>query len=210
MQSNVRRVPAAVPALAIASALTLLAFLAGCARETPEVREVRKLTQDYFRALSQRDVKEIAERSTCLVSTNSLVGGRVLRVDPPRRVRMATLDSLARALMRVQKTADSAWAAADEANADSLFRRARTVSNQASVYRNALRAVHVSAPGTVVGRDSTLETRAVRARVRYAGPVIGPKPIDREQIVRLLRAPGGKWVVFSVYTVADDPQPEMI
>lgn len=209
MRSSARSVPAAA-GLAIASALTLAALLVGCARETPEVREVRKVTDEYLRALARRDVKEIAERSTCLVSTNSLVGGRVLRVEVLRRVRMGTLDSLTQISVRVQRAADSAWAQADEANADSLFRRARLVSNQASVYRNAARAVPLSAPGTVVGRDSILETRVVRARIRYAGPVIGPKPVDREQIIRLLRGPGGKWVVFSFYLVADDPRPEMI
>jgi hypothetical protein len=209
MQSSARSVPA-VRALAIASALTLTALLWGCARETPDVREVRKATEDYFRALERRDVKEIANRSTCLVSTNSFVGGRVLRVEPARRIRMAALDSLTKTFMRVQRSADSAWARAEEATADSLFRRARIVSNQASVYRNAARAVRVSAPGAIVASDSTLETRALRARIRYAGAVVGSKPVDREQIVRVLRAPGGKWVVFSVYLEADDPRPEMI
>ena len=108
------------------------------------------------------------------------------------------------------RSADSSWARASDWNADSLFRWARVLSNRAAVYRNAVRAVPVSLPGSVVGSDSTLETRIVRARVRYAGPVIGPRPVDKEELLRLLRVRGGKWIVFSKYLVEDDPQPEMI
>jgi len=174
------------------------------------VREVREATQDYLRALARRDVKGIAERSTCVASTNSFAGGRVLRVEPTRWVRMGTVDSLSGISIAVQRAADSIWAYAKETTADSLFRRARQVSNQSAVYRNAARAVLVSAPGAVVGRDSMLETRLVHARFRYAGPFVGPRPVDREEIIRLLRVPGGRWVVFSVYIAEDDPRPEMI
>lgn len=197
-------------ARAIPCALTLALLLAGCAREAPDVREVRTATHDYLRALARRDVKEIAERSSCVVSANSFAGGRVLRVEPARWVRMGTLDSLSSISVAVQRTADSTWAYANEATADSLFRRARHVSNESAVYRNAARAAQVSAPGAVVGRDSMLETRIVHARFRYAGPLVGPRPVDKEEIVRLLRVPGGRWVVFSVYLAEDDPRPEMI
>jgi hypothetical protein len=196
--------------LAPASVLILAILLGGCAREAPEVREVRKTTQDYLHALARRDLKQIAERSTCLASTNSIVGGRVLKIEPARQVRMGTLDSLVRVSMADQRSADSSWARANDWNADSLFRRARVLSNRAGVYRNAARAVPVSFPGAVVARDSTVETRVVHARVRYAGPVIGPKPVDKEELLRLLRVRGGKWIVFSKYLVEDDPQPGMI
>ena len=45
-------------------------------------------------------------------------------------------------------------------------------------------------------------------RVRYAGPIIGPRPVDREMILRLLKAPQGKWIAFSLYTPEDDPKPD--
>jgi hypothetical protein len=54
-----------------------------------------------------------------------------------------------------------------------------------------------------------LEVRSVRARFRYAGPVIGPKPVDREETIHLLRVPGGKWIVFSVYLREEDPLPDL-
>jgi hypothetical protein len=207
VRSSGRKAPAL---LSLAPFLILGVLLGGCAREAPEVREVRKTTQDYLRALARRDVKEIAERSTCLASTNSIVGGRVLEIEPARQVRMGALDSLVGALARVQRSADSSWARASDWNADTLFRWARLLSNRSAVYRNAERAVPVSFPGAIVGRDSSLEIRAVRARVRYAGPLIGPKPVDKEEILRLLRVRGGKWIVFSKYLVEDDPRPEMI
>jgi hypothetical protein len=182
---------------------------AGCSRETPDAREVRRVTREYLAALVRHDVKEAGDRSTCLVTSNSLVGGQVLSIEPARRVRMGIIDSLSRVAASIQRGADSLWAGAGEATADSLFRRARVASLRTAVYRSAARAVTLSAPGSVVARDSTLETRIVHARFRYEGPVIGPRAVDREEIVRLLRAPGGKWIVFSVFVREDDPAPEM-
>src|SRR5437016_3146854 len=114
------------PRRAVAAAI--LALTIGCAREAPDVHEVRKTTQDYFRALQHQDVKQIADRSTCLVAANSLVGGRILAIDPSRWVRMGELDSLVRASMVAQRVADSVWAFAKDATADSLFQLARTLS----------------------------------------------------------------------------------
>ncbi len=195
-----------LPVLAVLAVLAL----GGCARETPEVREVRKATQEYIRALGRRDMREIAARATCIASTNVMVGGRVLKVEPARTIRMGVLDSLARFSILAQRSADSAWGRADEAHADSLFRRALWVSNRGSVYRNAARAARVSLPGVAIGRNTALETRIVRARIRYSGELVGPKPVDREELIRLLRAPGGKWIIFSKYLESDDPRPEMI
>jgi hypothetical protein len=194
-------------ALAAAAILALVA--GGCAHEAPDIREVRKATQDYLRALRLRDPKLIADRSTCLVSTNSLVGGSVLAIEPGSWIRMGDLDSLVRSSMLAQRQADSVWSYAKDSAADSLFGLARAFSNRASVYRNAVRAVALSAPGALVARDSMLEVRSVRTRFRYAGPVIGPRPVDREETIHLLRAPGGKWIVFSVYLRDEDPLPDL-
>lgn len=190
--------------------LVALLLFAGCAREAPEVREVRKFTEDYFKALEKRDVNAIAQRSSCITPTNSLVGARVLVILPAQRVGMGVLETLVRRSFAEQKSADSLWRYATEANAESLFTRARHFSDLAALYRNAVRAVGLSAPGVAVPRDSTLEVRAIRARFRYAGPVVGPRPVDREELLRLLRAPTGTWVVFSVFPTDQDPGPEMI
>jgi len=202
------RSSAASPLDALKATLALTLLLAGCSREAPDVREVRQAAEGYFKALSRRDSKEVAERSTCLVTIPA--AGRVLAIEPPRGVlRMGTLDSLVRVSISEQHTADSTWARASDQTGDSLFRQARLISNRAAVYRSAARAVPLSSPGRIVASDSTLETRVVRARFRYAGAFVGPKPIDREMLVRLLRAPGGKWIVFSVYVREEDPAPPL-
>lgn len=197
-------------AAALVVAVIFSALAVGCARESADTREVRKAAERYLVALARRDLKEIAKRSTCLASTNSLVGGRVLAVGPSREIRMAALDSLVRVTMIRQRSADSAWSRADEAGADSLFRRAQLLSRRAAVFRNAARAAQASAPGLVLSRDMPLETRSVRVQIRYAGPIIGPGPVDREETMRLLKSPGGTWIVFSLFLVIDDPRPEMI
>lgn len=174
------------------------------------MREVRKAADGYFRALVRRNEREIADRSTCLASTNSLVGARVLRVLAPLRIRLGALDSLIEVSMVQQRAADSLWALARDESADSLFRAARKLSFRSVVYRNAARAVPLSAPGALVGSDAALEVRDVRARFRYQAPSAGPQAVDREVIVRMLRAPGGKWIAFSAYILEDDPSPEML
>src|SRR5438874_7943101 len=124
MRSNARSAARLHAAPLLWLALVAL-LLAGCAREAPDIREVRTATEAYFKALERRDVKEIADRATCLTSTNSLVGARLLQIRPAQHVRMAALDSLVRSSFASQKTADSLWAYATETTADSLFSRAR-------------------------------------------------------------------------------------
>src|SRR5689334_1443372 len=97
-----------------AAAIALMLLAAGCSRETPEVREVRKATKEYLDALVRRDVKALADRSSCMVTSNSLVGGRVLSIEPLRRVRVGTIDSLANVGTSAHRTADSLWARAGE------------------------------------------------------------------------------------------------
>ncbi len=174
------------------------------------MREVRKATDAYLRALVRRDEKEIADRSACLASTNSLVGARVIRIEAPIRLRMGTIDSLSAISMVQHRSADSLWAQAQDETADSLFQAARRSSFRSVVYRNAVRAVSLSAPGALVPRDSTLEIRTVRAGFRYQNPDVGPQSVDRDVIVRMLRAPAGKWIAFSAYAREDDPAPEML
>src|SRR2546427_6602617 len=112
----------------LAVALAGLMLLAGCAREAPEIREVRKTAEEYFKALEKRDVKAIADCATCLTSTNSFAGARVLQILPTHRVRMAVLHTLMREAFAWHKTADSLSALAPGDTADSLLTRARPLS----------------------------------------------------------------------------------
>jgi hypothetical protein len=75
--------------------------------------------------------------------------------------------------------------------------------------RCAQRAAQASLPESALTGAAPVELRRVRVRVRYAGERVGPKPVDREMILRLTRADRGDWIVFSLYLPADDPFPHL-
>ena len=197
--------PAKHAPLLVAVSLAAGLLPAGCAREAPEVHEVRVATEEYLTALARRDVKVTQERSTCVAPANSLIGGRVLAIEPVQVWRRMVIDSLIRTTLIAQRTADSLWSLSSEAAADSLFRSARAMALQAAMYRNAARAARFSNPSLLLDRNALVETRLVRTRVRYAGPAVGPKPVDREILIRFLRVPAGKWIAFSFALPAEDP-----
>lgn len=205
MPTRTRRARTACTAVA-AGLLTL----AGCSRESPELREVRMAAERYVDALARKDLEQIRARSTCVVPYQSLRGGNVLRIGDLHRVTIATLDSLTRETAEEHRAADSAWVVAPDSVRDRLSRQALTVGKLHFVYRSAVRAAALSRPDSVPGPDTPLETRTVRMRVRYAGEAVGPRPIDKELLLRLVRAPGGKWIAFSFYGEADDPRPERV
>jgi hypothetical protein len=185
-----------------------LAILAGCAREAPDKHDARIVANRYLAALARKDITAIAKCATCVVAMSTVRGGQVLRIDDPQAVTVGALDSLTLAVARAQKSADSLWQMTEDAQADSLYAARRRLTYSQSVYRNAVRAVRLSHPDTLFASSSAMETRALRVRVRYGGPLVGPKPIDREEILRMLRAPGGRWIVFSMYLTEDDPFPD--
>jgi hypothetical protein len=185
-------------------------MLAGCARETPEVREVRLAAERYVDALAHKDLEQMRARSTCVVAYQWLKGGNVLQIGGPHRVTIGTLDSMVHAAGEAHRTADSAWVVAPDSIRDGLSRQALMIGTLHFVYRSALRAVALSRPDTLLGSNATLETRTVRMRVRYAGEAVGPRPIDKELLLRLIRAPAGKWIAFSFYSKEEDPRPERV
>ena len=134
----------------------------------------------------------------------------MLRVEKPRLTSLATLDSLARSASATHRMLDSLWVLVPEAATDSLFLRSRLFARRHLLYRNALRAASLSLDGETPPDEAVIRTCRIRARIRYAGQFIGPKPIDRQHVLRLLAAPGGRWIVFSVHLREDDPRPEPI
>lgn len=195
------------PAVAAAAAISILALAAGCAREAPDAKATRLAAQRYMSALAKKDLQQLRQRSTCVVSMTSFLGGNVLKVGDARALTLGALDSLEAAAREAQAKADSLWlGAADEAREALRTTRIRA-GRLHMTYRNAIRAVALSAPDTLQSTSAILSTRAVRVRVRYGGPLVGPKPIDQEQILRLIRASGGEWIVFSMYRPEDDPRP---
>lgn len=208
MSGHARRVPRLS---AVLTALVLAATLpSGCAREPEATRAIRLSAERYLSALGRKDFDEIRNRATCLVALQAVQGGNVLRIDPTRHTTVGMLDSLAASAAKFHREVDSLWIRAGEGNREVLFQAAKRAGRLEVTYRNALRAVSVSRPDSLAGSKTELETCSLRVRVRYAGELIGPKSVDREMILRMLRAPGGSWIAFSLYTVEDDPQPDAV
>jgi hypothetical protein len=194
-------------ALVLALAAAGCVLLAGCARESPEHREVRLTAQRYLNALAHKDLEQIRERSTCVVAMQFIRGGNVLRIGPSKRVRLGALDSLSQAASDSDRAANLMWMRGKEGEREALFQTMRRAGLADVIYRNAIRAVHASNPDTLCGSDCWVETCALHMRIRYVGSPVGPERVDKEHVLRLLRAPGGKWIAFSLYTVEDDPRP---
>lgn len=185
-------------------------LLSGCAREAPDVREARLAAERYVDALAHKDLQQIRARSTCVASYQSLQGGNILQIGDMHHVTVATIDSLGRTAAEAHRSADSAWGFAPDSLRDQLSKRAMAIARLHFVYRSALRALPLSRPDSLLGSNAVLDTRTVRVRVRYAGEAVGPRAIDREMLLRLIRVPGGQWIAFSFYSLEDDPRPERV
>ena len=192
-------------AAAFLAAALLLA--AGCARQEPGTRAARQVSERYLRALVRKDVGEVKRLSTVVVSMTSIVGARAQSVGPPERTRLGALDSLMAAGEVERRRADSLWSRAGEAEADSLFQLVRRINRRQVMVRCAQRAAQASLPESSLTTAATIEMRRVITRVRYAGERVGPKPVDRELVLRMLRAGSGDWIVFSFFLPADDAWP---
>ena len=195
--------------IAVFAALTL-GLLAGCTREPPDVHEARLAAQRYMSALAKKDEDDLRRRSTCIVAMQWIRGGNVLQIGPVQRLTVGMLDSLITSASRSHQAADSIWMRGSDTERERLFQASKRTGALEVVYRNALRAAHVSDPASLQGSSTVLESRSIRMRVRYAGDPVGPGAADREEILRMLRAPSGKWIVFSLYTKEDDPLPDRV
>jgi hypothetical protein len=199
------------PARALRTAVLVgltISLAPGCAREPQETREVRLVAERYLAALARKDFDEIRLRATCLVAAQAIQGGHVLRIDAPHRVTLGVLDSMVVSSARAHRHADSLWVRAENGDREQLFQSSRRAGRLHITYRNAVRAAALSRPDSLHDSSTLMDTRSLRVRVRYAGVLVGPKPVDREMILRLLRAPAGKWIAFSLYTLEDDPRPD--
>lgn len=194
----------------VTGAALALGLLAGCTRESPDIHEVRLAAKRYMDALGRKDEADLRQRSTCIVAMQWIQGGNVLQIGPVQRLTVGDLDSLIMSASRSHQAADSVWMRGSDAEREKLFQASKRTGALEVVYRNALRAAHVSDPTSLLGSPTILETRSIRMRVRYAGEPVGPGPADREEVLRLLRVPAGKWIVYSLYTKEDDPLPDRV
>ncbi|HEX7078572.1 MAG TPA: hypothetical protein VF363_09120 [Candidatus Eisenbacteria bacterium] len=174
------------------------------------MRAARLEIERYLDALARSDLGELRRRSTCVVPSESIQGGTILRIEPLRVTTLRAIDSLSAVASARYRAADSVWSRSGEAAADSLFLLSRLLARRTLLYRNALRAVAVSGEGIAVRPDSPIRTIRMRVRLRFGGPLIGVKPVDREHVLRALAVPRGRWIVFSINPREDEPRPEPI
>ena len=203
--------------LAIRAAVTLgaalLVGLAGCRPEPTEVREARPVIREFSTALRSQDEARLRSLATCVVEAAGVLDARLRYIEPPGEIRRAALDSLATLYGNAHRMADSLYTSAPDSVADleSRFDRTRSLARRAATTRAALHAAERSAAATSVpsgdsGREA-LRTLRAHLLVRYGGDTVGPAPIERDTIVRLIRAPGGAWVVYAFDLASDAPGP---
>jgi hypothetical protein len=211
---------AAFPAIALA--LTLLAATSGCATDPPDVREGKAALDVFLRDVRAHDAARLRARATCIVSTEGIRDARLRHVEPIRRVTVAALDSLVARYAVAQQEAESTYARTpdDNPSVEDRFHALREWGRRAETVRAARRAAEQSAREASqeddghasaalrgdAAADPLLSLRA-HVLVQYAGPAVGPDRVERDVIVRLLRAPGGAWVVYAFDLASDPPGP---
>lgn len=195
-------------AIACAAGATFLA-LSGCSLDPPEVREAKSAARTFASALRLHDADRLQSLSSCVVATEGIADARFRYLEPPLKTSVAALDSLALLYSEGHRMADSSYAAAPDSTADleARFERARNLARRAATTRAARRAADRSSAGLTVPSDATLRSVRAHVLVRFAGEAIGPAPIERDTVVRLLRAPGGSWIVYAFDLASDAPAP---
>jgi hypothetical protein len=160
----------------------------------------------YLLALASHDARAIHDLSVGGLSDAAVLGGNVLRLGIIRRIPVRALDSLATVAASELRECDEAWTGASEESADSLWLRRRALVRRGALYANAVDAALRSANTPA----ESVDVCRARVRIRWGGPRVGPEPVDREHVVRVLAAPGGRWIVFSAFLRQDDPPTEPI
>jgi hypothetical protein len=177
------------------------------------VRDARSKVLEFTDALRARDDALLRSLATCVIETAGVRDARLRYLEPPRSIRFGALDSLSNLYAEAHRIADSLYAAAPDSAADleARFDRARSLARRAAATRAALRAAEQSGSSTPArsasARDGELRSIRAHVLVRYGGVAVGPDPIDRDTLVRLIRAPGGGWVVFAFDLASDSPGP---
>jgi len=196
---------------ALLLSLGLLAGLiaGGCAPDPPDVREARSTVKEFSSALRRHDGDRLRDMAACIVSTDGIRDARFRHLEPLRTIRAGALDSLLALYTEAHRLADSVYAAAPDSAADleARFERARSLSRRAAATRAARRAAEESRRDAEPDGGVELRTARAHVLVRFAGEAVGPAPIDRDTIVRLVRAPGGAWVVYAFDLASDAPGP---
>jgi hypothetical protein len=194
---------------AIPLALILHSLTPGCSIETDDARAARRAAERYLAALTAHDAAALRSRGTCAGAVQSVRGATIIRLGRVHSISRSALDSLAAGSVDDERRAETDWSRAVEWDADSLFVRLDAMKRRTGLYRSASRAAERSRMGTRAGAPGAgaaapLLACAVRVRIRWGGPLVGPEAVDREHVLREVAAPGGPWVVFSLEQREDD------
>ena len=183
--------------------------LPGCRLESPEIRDAKETAKDFATALRTHDDERLRTLASCVVATDGIQDARFRYLEAPQTTRPAALDSLLLLYGEAQRLADSVYTTAPDSTADleARFDRAQSLARRATTTRAARRAVEASRNGDPPPPDAELRSIRAHVLVRFAGKAVGPGAIERDTIVRLLRAPGGTWIVYSFDLASDTPGP---
>jgi hypothetical protein len=174
-----------------------------------EERAARRAAERYLAALSAHDDAALRERATFSAGAVSVRGATLIRAGRIHSISRRSLDSLTADSRDSERRADADWSRAVESDADSLWLRLDAARRLSSICRSASRAAERSAvsggaASAVPNSEATLRFCAMRVRIRWGGPLVGPQPVDREHVLRALAASGGRWIVFSLEQRDDD------
>jgi hypothetical protein len=162
----------------------------------------RYAAERYLAALAAHDDAAARTLASCQAGGPEFRGATLLRMGVSQSMSTRTLDSLAGAARDEERRAAAELAAAGEETADSLGLRADAMARRARMLGDAVRAASMSRAGRA---DSWVRVCRMRVRVRWAGPLVGPEPVDREHVLREVAAGGGPWIVFSLLARDRDP-----
>jgi hypothetical protein len=177
----------------------------GAAPDAGDARAARRAAEGYLAALTAHDDPALRARGTVAIAGGPVRGASLLRVGQVRSISRPALDSLAAASRDDERRAEADWSRAVEWDADSLWLRLQSLRRRASLYRSAsLAAGRSRSRAPAVAAPAMLRACAVRVRIRWGGPLVGPEAVDREHVLREVAAPGGPWVVFSLEQRDDD------
>ena len=198
---------------AVALIAVVLLAAAGCRTDPPAARAAKGALSEFLRDLRAHDEAALRARASCLIATEAVRDTRLRYVEPPRSVTLGALDSLVARYSAALLRSDSLYRMTPDTdpNVEARFQSVRAWGRRAETVRAARRAAtrSLDAPGGAGEADPALLLTSVRAHVmvQYAGPAVGPDRIERDAVIRLLRADRGAWIVYAFDLASDPPGP---
>ena len=183
--------------------------LSGCHSDPPMIRDAKVVAKEFSAALRRHDADRLRALAACIISTEGVRDARLRYLEPPLSIRAIALDSLAAHYASSHRMADSVYSSAPDsaASLEARFEQSRSMARRAAVTRAALRAADQSRSYAAPRGDVELMTIRAHVMVRFTGEAVGPDAIDRDTVVRLIRAPAGVWVVYAFDLASDSPGP---